>query len=132
MIIILISDIINTIFSISITRSYAALRAADLDWIIGPGYSSGGYILEPLLPTHCFQTLIPQVMMLNFKLTRSCAALRAADLDWIVGPGYSWGGYILGGSQRLASCLQHSARIGPDLLCHRSSVTHRGVPTDWR
>ena len=28
------------------TRSYAALRAADLDWIIGPGYSLGGYILE--------------------------------------------------------------------------------------
>ena len=27
------------------TRSYAALRAADLDWIIGPGYSLGGYIL---------------------------------------------------------------------------------------
>ena len=27
------------------TRSYAALRAADLDWIIRPGYSSGGYIL---------------------------------------------------------------------------------------
>ena len=25
-----------------ITRSYAALRAADLDWVIGPGYSSGG------------------------------------------------------------------------------------------
>ena len=24
------------------TRSYAALRAADLDWIIRPGYSSGG------------------------------------------------------------------------------------------
>ena len=28
------------------TRSYAALRAADLDWIVGPGYSSGGYIGE--------------------------------------------------------------------------------------
>ena len=28
------------------TRSYGALRAADLDWIIGPGYSLGGYILE--------------------------------------------------------------------------------------
>ena len=28
------------------TRSCAALRAADLDWIIGPGYSLGGYILE--------------------------------------------------------------------------------------
>ena len=28
------------------TRSYAALRAADLDWIIGPGYNLGGYILE--------------------------------------------------------------------------------------
>ena len=25
-----------------ITRSYAALRAADLDWIVGPGYSPGG------------------------------------------------------------------------------------------
>ena len=31
--------------NICFTRSYAALRAADLDWIIGPGYSSGGYIL---------------------------------------------------------------------------------------
>ena len=28
------------------TRSYAALRAADLEWIVGPGYSLGGYILE--------------------------------------------------------------------------------------
>ena len=28
------------------TRSYAALRAADLDWTVGPGYSLGGYILE--------------------------------------------------------------------------------------
>ena len=27
--------------NISITRSYAALRAADLDWIVGPGYSLG-------------------------------------------------------------------------------------------
>ena len=25
----------------SLTRSYAALRAADLDWIVGPGYSLG-------------------------------------------------------------------------------------------
>ena len=31
---------------LTITRSYAALRAADLDWIVGQGYSSGGYILE--------------------------------------------------------------------------------------
>ena len=28
-----------------VTRSCAALRAADLDWIIGQGYSLGGYIL---------------------------------------------------------------------------------------
>ena len=28
------------------TRSYAALPAADLDWIAGPGYSLGRYILE--------------------------------------------------------------------------------------
>ena len=27
------------------TRSYAALRAADLDWIVGLGYNWGGYIL---------------------------------------------------------------------------------------
>merc|ERR1711978_131248 len=31
---------------ITITRSYAALRAADLNWIVGPGYSLGRYILE--------------------------------------------------------------------------------------
>ena len=29
-----------------VTRSYAALQAADLEWIVGPGYSLGGYILE--------------------------------------------------------------------------------------
>ena len=33
-----------------LTRSYAALRAADLDWIIGPGYSWDGYILEKNQP----------------------------------------------------------------------------------
>ena len=43
---------------------------------------------------------------LLFLHTRS----YAADLDWTVGPAYSLGGYILGYSQRLASCLRHSAR----------------------
>ena len=32
--------------SIITTRSYAALRAADLDWIVRPGYILGGYNLE--------------------------------------------------------------------------------------
>ena len=32
----------NTNITIIITRSYAALRAADLDWIVGPKYSLGG------------------------------------------------------------------------------------------
>ena len=32
--------------SFVITRSYAALRAADLDWNVGPGYMLGRYILE--------------------------------------------------------------------------------------
>ena len=32
--------------SFLITMSIAALRAADLDWIVGPVYSLGGYILE--------------------------------------------------------------------------------------
>ena len=36
----------HTVYILYITRSYAALRAADLDWIVGQGYSSGGYILE--------------------------------------------------------------------------------------
>ena len=31
---------------ITITRPRAALRTAGLDWIVGPGYSSGRYILE--------------------------------------------------------------------------------------
>ena len=47
------------------------------------------------------------------------------DLNWIVRPGYSLGGYILGCSQCLASCLRHSACIGPNLLCHPSSIIHR-------
>ena len=33
---------INAALLVYVTRSYAA----DLDWIIGPGYSLGGYILE--------------------------------------------------------------------------------------
>ena len=37
----IIVTIINIILTIIITRSYAALRAADLDWIVGPGYSLG-------------------------------------------------------------------------------------------
>ena len=37
--------LLNIIISIIIiTRSYAALRAVDLDWIVGPGYSWGKYI----------------------------------------------------------------------------------------
>ena len=36
--------IINNITTID-TRSYAAFRVADLDWIVGPGYSSGGNVL---------------------------------------------------------------------------------------
>ena len=38
--------IIINIIIIIITRSYAALRAADLEWIVGPGYSLGGYTSE--------------------------------------------------------------------------------------
>ena len=33
------------------TRSYAALWAADLNWIVWPGYSLGGYILEKTMKT---------------------------------------------------------------------------------
>ena len=34
----------SDLYSFFRTRSYAALRAADLDWIVGPGYSLGGYV----------------------------------------------------------------------------------------
>ena len=62
-------------------------------------------------------------------VTRSYAALRAADLDWIIMIGYSLGGHILGCSERLALCLRHSARIGPNLLCHPSSIIRRPLST---
>ena len=42
------NTVLNTAFfaviSFNTTRSCAALRAADLDWIVGPEYSLGGYI----------------------------------------------------------------------------------------
>ena len=62
-------------------------------------------------------------------VTRSYAALRAGDLDWIIMIGYSLGGHILGCSERLALCLRHSARIGPNLLCHPSSIIRRPSST---
>ena len=64
------------------TRSYAALQA-DLDWIVGPGYdeevkqvaakTGTDYLVKawgekPLLPTHGFQTFVPQVKMESLPL----------------------------------------------------------------
>ena len=40
-----ISKQFHSVVDVTYTTSYATLRAADLDWIVGPGYSSGGYIL---------------------------------------------------------------------------------------
>ena len=34
------------------TRSYAALRAADLDWIVRPGHSWGKYIWRKTMKNH--------------------------------------------------------------------------------
>ena len=42
----------NELCNFRVTRSYAALWAADLDWIVGPGYSSGGYILKKTMKNH--------------------------------------------------------------------------------
>ena len=59
------------------TRSYAALRAADLDWIVGPGYSLGRVHsgekpwktnMEPWKTMETNQILIPQVMMDDLPL----------------------------------------------------------------
>ena len=36
-----IFDLKQNLINFMHTRSYAALRAADLDWIVGPGYSLG-------------------------------------------------------------------------------------------
>ena len=49
---------------IRFTRSYATLRAADLDWIVGPGYSLGWYILEN---NHEKQTLNHEKQTLNHE-----------------------------------------------------------------
>ena len=70
--------IIAIIAIIMITRPYAALGAAGLDWIVGPGYSSDWYILE------CSQRLA-------LRLWRS-AQIGYFGLD--VG---TVGGYFLGG-----------------------------------
>ena len=43
-----------SLYNLSDTRSYVALQAADLDWIVGPGYSSGRYFLG------CCQRLAPR------------------------------------------------------------------------
>ena len=46
--------LVNQLFNhFSSTRSYAALRAADLDWIVGPGYSWGGYVWGVLNVSFC-------------------------------------------------------------------------------
>ena len=44
------SGIINS--KIYSTRSVAALRAADLDWIVGPGYSLGGTFWRKTMKTN--------------------------------------------------------------------------------
>ena len=75
--------------------------------------------------------LVKSTDIITIIIIRFDAALRAAHIDWIVGPGYSSGGYILGCSQCLASCLRHSARIGPDLLCHCHPLSVICHPLDW-
>ena len=40
------SNIIIIVVIFIFTKSYAALRMADLEWIVGLGYISGRYILE--------------------------------------------------------------------------------------
>ena len=57
-----------------------------------------------------------------FTFIRSYAALQAADLD-LVAPGYSLVGTLWGVLN--VSLRASSTRIGPDLLCHISSVVHR-------
>ena len=52
--------------------------------------------------------------------TRSYAALRTAHLCRL-----DCRARIQFGRELLASCLWHSARIGPNLLCHPSSIIHR-------
>ena len=103
-----------TAFFHSVPRSFSFYLAFSVHW---------SWYCHPSNSCLNYQEL-PQIVYLNmwnFVFTRSYAALLAADLDWIIGPGYSWGRYILGCSQRLASCLWHSARIGPDTF--RSQLT---------
>ena len=46
-------------------------------------------------------------------------------LTWSLGQDTVWASTFWGALQCLASCLRHSAWIGPELLCHPSSVTCR-------
>ena len=69
------------------------------------------------------------IFMIIIMITRSYATLRAEDLDSRAS--------IQFGQVHFASCLRHSVRIRPDLLCHchchsSSVICHpSGLTTVW-
>ena len=63
------------------------------------------------------------IFMMIIMITRSYATLRAEDLDSRA--------RIQFGRVHFASCLRHSVRIRPDLLCHCHSSSVICHPLDW-
>ena len=60
--------VVQQIIIIIITRSYAALWVVDLEWIVGPGYSLGGYILEIAFKWFSFFSSSPAQAHLELEL----------------------------------------------------------------
>ena len=77
------------------TRSCAALRAADLDWIVGPGYSSGWYILGcskrlALCLRHSARIEITSTAFLLILLFLLLLLLSRHPWSPLVTPGHPW------------------------------------------
>ena len=92
--------------------SYAALRAANLDWMVGPGYSWGRYILNVLLRASGTQLVMIFVTARRSQLTGSDDfPLLTGDPNWL-----EVMFFVTDGGSQLT---------GSDDFCY-----WRGIPTD--
>ena len=131
----------NTFHNVCSTRSCAALRAANLDLIVRPGYSSGGYILGCLASWSVIY----------------CPSSVLHDLSSVIRDPWSVVRHTWSVVRRLWSLIRDLLSVMCHLssvtccvsyvMCHPSSVIPRlwtvirhpalfcywwGVPTDWQ
>ena len=127
------------------TRSYAALRAADLDWIVRPGYSSGGDILRwsqhlALCLRHsariCFVICHPSSVICHPSSVIHCPSFDICHLSSpSVVHNLSSVIRLLSSVVRRPSSVSH---LLSSVICHSSSVVRRlpsvtdeGIQLKW-